>query len=217
MTELSFAKSFLSTLDARPLKLPADHISDPKTFTPKGPYTLPRMSKPMTRAYQKPAPGAQKTVSITLKSMRNPPLEMKLQEQSLDTSILDLKNAVAREVGLEGVGKVRVLWQKKPCADSKSVKDVVGDLEVGGEGVEFSVMIIGGVGGADDSKKSEPTTEMEVDTPPVAQGPSGEEVLGTEEFWGDLRGFLVQRLRDEGKAGEVFEAFRGAWRERGAG
>lgn len=138
---------------------------------------------------------------------------MKLQEQSLDTSILDLKTAVAREVGLEGVGKVRVLWQKKPCADSKCVKDVIGDSEDGSEGVEFSVMIIGGSAGADDAKKSEPPTEMEVDTPPVAQGPSGEEVLGTEEFWGDLRGFLVQRLRDEGKAGEVFEAFRGAWRE----
>ena len=41
MTELSFAKSFLSTLDARPIKLQADHVADPKTFEPKGPVSNP--------------------------------------------------------------------------------------------------------------------------------------------------------------------------------
>jgi hypothetical protein len=41
MTELSFAKSFLSTLDSRPIKLPSDHGADPKTFEPKGPVNLP--------------------------------------------------------------------------------------------------------------------------------------------------------------------------------
>lgn len=37
MTELSFAKSFLATLDSRPVKLQSDHVADPKTFEPKGP------------------------------------------------------------------------------------------------------------------------------------------------------------------------------------
>lgn len=36
MTELSFAKSFLATLDSRSTKLQADHVADPKTFEPKG-------------------------------------------------------------------------------------------------------------------------------------------------------------------------------------
>lgn len=194
----------------------------PKPMTPSSSSSSSSSQQPPTTASQK-----EKTVSITLKSLRNPPLELKLQDQSLDTSVLDLKNAVARELGLDGVGKVRVLWRKKPCADSKTVKDVVGgelSAEGGEEGVvEFSVMVIGGVGGggggADGEKKVEPKMEMDVDTTPpvVAQGPSGEEVLGTEEFWEDLRGFLVQRLRGGGKAGEVFEAFRGCWRGRGTG
>ena len=41
MTELSFAKSFLSTLDSKPVKLQADHAADPKTFEPKGAVSLP--------------------------------------------------------------------------------------------------------------------------------------------------------------------------------
>ena len=41
MTELSFAKSFLSTLDSRTIKLQSDHAADPKTFEPKGPVSLP--------------------------------------------------------------------------------------------------------------------------------------------------------------------------------
>jgi len=40
MTELSFAKSFLSTLDSRPIKLQSDYVADPKTFEPKGPVSL---------------------------------------------------------------------------------------------------------------------------------------------------------------------------------
>jgi len=30
MTEISFARSFLSALDSRPMKLSSDHISDPR-------------------------------------------------------------------------------------------------------------------------------------------------------------------------------------------
>lgn len=44
MTELSFAKSFLATLDSRTIKLQSDHAADPKTFEPKGPVSLPNPS-----------------------------------------------------------------------------------------------------------------------------------------------------------------------------
>lgn len=37
MTELSFAKSFLSTLDSRTIKLQSDYVADPKTIEFKGP------------------------------------------------------------------------------------------------------------------------------------------------------------------------------------
>lgn len=32
MTELSFAKSFLTTLDSKPSKLTADHVEDAKSY-----------------------------------------------------------------------------------------------------------------------------------------------------------------------------------------
>ncbi len=48
----------------------------------------------------------------------------------------------------------------------------------------------------------------------VAQGVSGEEVLASEAFWDDLRGWLMQRTRDEGTAGEVWGVFKRGWDER---
>ena len=90
------------------------------------------------------------------------------------------------------------------------MKEVVGDDDVGEE-VEFSVMVIGGAAISQQGSKS-----GDAGKGPVAQGPSGDEVLESEEFWGDLKGFLVQRVRDEGKAGEVWENFQEGWRKRKA-
>jgi len=39
MTEVSFARSFLSTLDARPIKISADHVEDPRTYPARGPVS----------------------------------------------------------------------------------------------------------------------------------------------------------------------------------
>jgi len=39
---------------------------------------------------------------------------------------------------------------------------------------------------------------------------AGKEVLRTEEFWGDLKGFLVQRLKDEAEGERVAGVFRKA-------
>lgn len=77
----------------------------------------------------------------------------------------------------------------------------------GGSGkgeIEFGVMVIGGA--ASLAKKDE---EVE---PKVAESRigGGAEVLKTEEFWGDLRGFLVQRLKDEGEGERVVGVFRRA-------
>jgi len=43
---------------------------------------------------------------------------------------------------------------------------------------------------------------------PVAQGVSGVEVIESKEFWSDLEGFLMQRVRDEHKSKKLLQVFR---------
>lgn len=45
----------------------------------------------------------------------------------------------------------------------------------------------------------------------VAQGPSGKEVVASDEFWEDLRGFVVQRIKDEKEGERLVAIFRKAW------
>jgi hypothetical protein len=40
MSEVNFAKAFLSSLDKKPIKLPADHVSDPKQYANQSPVRL---------------------------------------------------------------------------------------------------------------------------------------------------------------------------------
>ena len=213
MTELSFAKSFLSTLDSRPLKLQPDHVSDHKTLEITAPYTLPRMPTPFKKNTGDPKGEADAprspTATVTLKSSKNPVMSLSLPGTDLGTTILQLKERVAKELKMEGTEKIRVLYKKKPAGDIKTVKELIGEEDVGGE-VELSIMIMGYkeesvVKGAEDTE----TKDLEA---PVAQGPSGNEVLGGEEFWSDLKGWLLQRIRDEEKAGEVFEKFKESWK-----
>ncbi|KAL8790840.1 MAG: hypothetical protein Q9195_006165 [Heterodermia aff. obscurata] len=225
MTELSFAKNFLATLDSKTIKLQADHAADPKTFEPKGAYTLPRTSQPMRRRDASTStPSTPSTITVTLKSLRNPPLSLTLPSQELNTSIMTLKTAVSKAVRAKGTEGIKVLYNKKPCADSKTVKDVLGSDEPIPEEVEFSIMVMGGAAtaaGTGDGEKDvegkavEGGDKMDVDTPPVAEG-SGE-VLESEEFWSDLKGFLSQRLKDDGKATEVVEVFRAGWKGKSGG
>ena len=213
MTELSFAKSFLSTLDSRPLKLQSDHASDPKTLEITAPCTLPRMPT----AFNKSTPSGkdgnesqkQSTLNITLKSLKNPVMSLSLPSTDVGTSVLALKEKVAKELRIEGTDRIRVLYKRKPAGDVKTVKEVIGEEDVGRE-VDFGVMVMGYK--EDATKKDEDMPMKDVEEP-VA--PTGEEVLTGEEFWNDLRGFLVQRLRDEGKAGEVFDKFRESWERSG--
>lgn len=155
-------------------------------------------------------PGSTPSLKITLKSLRNPPLSLSLSSQSSATSIFELKTAVANHLGTEGgrVDNIRILYKKRPCSDSKTVKDVLGNEPTGGE-VEFSVMIIG-------STTADSGAEGGNGSTPVAQGLSGDSVLATEEFWLDLKGYLTQRLRDEEKAESVWRSFKQAWTNQGS-
>ncbi|KAL8646902.1 MAG: hypothetical protein Q9226_006663 [Calogaya cf. arnoldii] len=171
-----------------------------------------------------PANDKENTISITLRSLKSPPLNLQLPSQSRTTSIFELKQRVAKEIGSESTEGIKVLYARKPCSDSKTVGEVVGD-EAGKE-VEFGVMVVGGgvsaavtagagsasVGG-EDVKMGGVAKEGKGEVP-AAQGQSGEEVLGSAEFWDDLKGWLMQRVRDERKADEVWSLFKRGWDER---
>ncbi|KAB5582601.1 cell-cycle control medial ring component [Coniochaeta sp. 2T2.1] len=232
MTEVSFARTFLSTLDAKPTKIPADHVEDPRSYPSRPPYILPRshrpFSAPVSSSSTSPStshpPGSEPSLTVTLKSLRNPPLDIRLTSQSPNTSLLDVKNAVASQTGLP-VDKMRLLYKKKPVADSKVLKELV--EEEGQREVELGVMVLGGAatvaaaaaaaaGGkaAEEGGQTEAKVGGEETDKHVAVGPHGTAVLETEEFWTDLGGFLQQRIRDEGAAKEVLGRFKGAWEGR---
>ncbi|KAI1341913.1 cell-cycle control medial ring component [Xylariaceae sp. FL0016] len=207
MTEVSFAKQFLSVLDARPVKLSPDHVEDPKSYQQRAAYTLPRMPKPMSKPNRTTAPGSERSISVSVKSARNPPLDIKLPPQTLNTSILDIKGLVSGETSIPS-DKMKILFKKKPVQDSKALKDLVAEGE---SSLEFSVMVMGGAAAMVTPKKE----EVEDAQKDVAQGQSGAEVLQTTEFWSDLKGFLLQRLRDEQVAGDLTNTFQAAWKAKG--
>lgn len=164
------------------------------------------MAKPMSKRTTL-APGQERSVTVLIKSLRNPPLDIKLTSQPLNTSILDIKTAVASQASLLP-DKIKVLHKKKPVADSKVLKELLGDHE---NTVEFSLMVMGGAAAAAPPAVSPEAKEVAVEGANPAQGPSGEAVLGTDEFWTDLRGFLLQRIRDEKITEELFAKFMSSY------
>ncbi|KAI1311164.1 cell-cycle control medial ring component [Xylaria venustula] len=208
MTEVSFARSFLAALDGRPIKLSPDHVEDPKTYQARGAYILPKMPKAMSkRKGTSVAPGQERSLVVTVKSLRNPPLDLRLSSQTLNTSIHDVKSSVAKETGI-AEGKIKILHKKKPIADSKVLKDLIGEDETT---IEFSVMVMGGAAAAAASATAA-TPEKQDAQNEVAQGLSGADVLETQDFWADLKGFLLQRVRDEQLAVELTSTFQEAWK-----
>ncbi|CZT11856.1 hypothetical protein WAI453_003150 [Rhynchosporium graminicola] len=198
MTELSFAKSFLTTLDSRPTKITADHVEDAKSYPAHSAYILPKMPKPLAKR-QKLTPGAERSISVNMKSLRNPPLDITLSSLPLSTSILALKESLSTKTSIP-VPRIRLLFNKKPAPDSKVLKDLVEDEDTN---AEFSVMVIGGAAALK-------RTESEEVEPKVAQMGEGKEELKTEEFWNDLKGFLTQRLKDEAEGEKIWGVFRKA-------
>tara|TARA_R110002003_G_scaffold33_5_gene2088 strand:+ start:14869 stop:15333 length:465 start_codon:yes stop_codon:yes gene_type:complete len=133
------------------------------------------------------------------------------------TSIYDLKSQYATQASLSAA-KIKILYKKKPVTDSKTVLDVIGS-EVTGD-VEFGVMVMAGAAAGTPVTSPPAAAPSEADKGlaaghseggPAAQGPSGREVVATEEFWGDLKGFILQRTRDEPEAERLGGIFRSAW------
>ena len=169
------------------------------------------MPRPMTKR-QDLAPGEESSVNLTFKSIRNPPLDIVLSGQPISMSVLNLKHAVSDKAKIP-VDKIRLLYKKKPCSDVKTVRDL---MPAGERELEFSVMV---VGGASSSAAPEGTNaglmEERVGTP-KPQELEGKNLLGTEEFWSDLKEFLEQRLKDKGEGDNVLRIFRNAWVEQGS-
>ncbi|POR34132.1 Uncharacterized protein TPAR_05644 [Tolypocladium paradoxum] len=202
MAETAFAKTFVSTLDSRPIKLSADHVEDPKNFPARLPYILPRMPTAMSKP-TKLAPGQERSVTVTLKSLRNPPLDIKLTSQPLNTSLLDIKTKVSNQTRIP-VDKMKILHNKRPLTDSKVLKEVLGEKDMT---VEFSVMVIGGAAAIPPEGSATPT----------AAEPTGAAALETDAFWSDLKGFLMQRLKDQAAAEELSGLFRSSWQSNKSG
>lgn len=156
------------------------------------------MPKPMSKPTNL-LPGQERSVKVTLKSLRNPPLDIALPSTPTSTSILDLKADLSRRARIP-VEKLKILHSKKPVPDSKVLKDLIGDDE-GVAAVEFSVMVLGGAASVLPEESARPATEE----------PTGAAALETDAFWADLKGFLSQRLRDEAQAEELSRLFKTSW------
>lgn len=104
-------------------------------------YILPRQTHPFPR---KTIPGAaqqqaqQINVTATLKPMRSGDA-VTIEGLTLESTIHDVKTQYAAQSG-QPQDRVKLLLQKKPAADLKTLKE----LGVEGENVEFSVMVMGG-------------------------------------------------------------------------
>ncbi|KAK2763252.1 hypothetical protein FQN54_009888 [Arachnomyces sp. PD_36] len=231
MSELSFTKSFLSTLDARPVKLPADHVFDPHTFALRIPFTLPRLPNPPHPPMPKKqrtsaAPGSSKSITISLKSTRNPALQFKVENLPLSSAtILELKEAVQDRIHNDGaqvpLDKIKILWKRKPVQGkvADALTDEAGALG-GGKEVEFGVMIMGGAQEVVRAPKDEEMVATEAGHGHAMEegaGASeqkwknGREVLQGDAFWRDLEGFLAEQVKDEGEAGKLKDLFKSAW------
>ncbi|KAL7944401.1 cell-cycle control medial ring component domain-containing protein [Trichoderma barbatum] len=211
MAEVAFAKTFLTSLDSRPIKLSPDHIEDPKSFPPRPPYILPRMPTPMSKPSTRLAPGQERSISITLKSLRNPPLDITLPALPLSTSVLDVKAAVNAQTRIP-IDKMKLLLNKRPVADTKVLKELL--VKESDKVIDFSVMVIGGAAVIPPEEKPASEEAMETDEPvstAQADAATVEAELESDAFWADLGGFLQQRLKAQDKAEELSSLFRSSW------
>ncbi|KKK22443.1 hypothetical protein ARAM_004426, partial [Aspergillus rambellii] len=199
-------------------------------------YLLPRLQPPHPEMPKKTkrtlAPGSSKSITVHLKSARNPTFEFTVSNVPVSTTtIQDLKDSVRGRVvdgednGAVALDKIKILYKRKLVSGtSKTIAEVMCDepeLLTGGKEVLFGVMIMGGAkvveGALEEEGEASATSDAAAaaaaaaTVPKAAVGPSGEALLETEQFWDDLQGFLGQRLKDEDEAKQLSVLFKGAW------
>ncbi|KAJ4987439.1 hypothetical protein SVAN01_07039 [Stagonosporopsis vannaccii] len=233
MSELTFCKTFLGAIDSRPVKLSSDYVSDARTYPATGVPILPRLPQghPQRPNLKTAANASSSTLNISLKPMKptTPTLPLSAVDPS-KTSVYDLKSQYATSTGIPAA-KIKILYKKKPVTDSKLVSEIVG-AEAAAD-VEFGVMVMGGA----TAGSATPSAESPVESPAAAApsesdkglagagaganlgapggaaavGPSGKDVVATDEFWGDLKNFVLQRIKDEQEGERLVGVFRKAW------
>ncbi|KAF2755997.1 hypothetical protein EJ05DRAFT_478044 [Pseudovirgaria hyperparasitica] len=229
MSEEAFAKSFIDDLARLP-------VTGPKVLSAPSPslqYMLPKhptTPQKRKRTTSSPDSSSSSTITITLKP-RKDGAELSLPAQPLTTSIYDLKAAYAAHTGYP-VDKFKLLNGMKPeTTGSKTVAEIFG-LKEGEDAkdVEFKIMLMAGATAQPmpdrvvsppvtlpvDAKTDVTPAVRSPDEAPVAQGLSGEGVMHTEKFWGDLKGWLIQRIRDEKEGERLAGLFRVAWEKASA-
>lgn len=240
MSEFAFCKSFLSALDARPVKLSSDHIADARQYPAQGAYTLPRLPHPPHPQRPNPkstdsadASTSASTITVTLKPMKpsTPTIPLSAIDPSR-TSVYDLKQQYATQASLSAA-KIKILYKKKPVTDSKTLIEVIG-TDAGAE-VEFGVMVMAGAAAASGSPAAGGTP---VTSPPAVAPPtesekglasagessagasstttgavSGKDIVATDEFWGDLKTFILQRTKDAEEGERLVGVFKAAWEQ----
>lgn len=167
------------------------------------------------------APGSSKSITVQVKSARNPALEFSIPNAPLSTTtVQDLRDAVRERVtDAQGnpvaLDKIKILYRRKPVTGTgKTVAEILADdpeMLTGGKEVEFGVMILGGAKTVDVASQPEAAEPRDESAPKPAVGPSGAQVLQTEAFWDDLQGYLEQRLKDAEEARRLRTLFKDAW------
>lgn len=185
-------------------------------------YTLPRLQAPHPempkKVKQAQAPGSSKSITVNIKSARNPALEFAIANAPLSTTtVQDLRDAVSERVtDAQGnpvnLDKIKILYHRKPVSGTgKTLAEVLADepeMLAGGKQAEFGVMIMGGAKTVDAQQEAAETQNV---SPSKAAGSSGVDALQTEAFWDDLQGYLEQRLKDESEAKRLRALFKEAW------
>ncbi|QIW98645.1 hypothetical protein AMS68_004163 [Peltaster fructicola] len=213
MSEVTFAKAFLTTLDKKPIKLPADHVSDPRKYPNQSPFTLARQSHPYPKQAAKDLAQSQSnaiTITITIKPMRAGET-ITLSKITLDESIHDIKTKYSAKISLP-VDKIKLLLNKKPAADLKTLKDLGIDASSAAPTPATQIDTASADKMEVDSEAPHPGSEKaQVQAEEEATAPSGPGALHTVDFWKDLEAFLTQRLRDEKEAQRLAGLFKSAW------
>ncbi|KAI9894842.1 MAG: hypothetical protein M1814_000062 [Vezdaea aestivalis] len=203
MTEVTFAKQFLTTISSKPQKIEPNHVEDPSKLPARSAMILPKMP----RLPHKPAPitpGAERSINVTIKSLRPPVLAISLPSQPFSTTIGELKALAASKSSLTPA-QLRLLLNKRPLSDSKTLRETLG-TEDSKTSIEFTAMIIGGGPSTPEQESARKQKSGE--------GFADVDQLNTKEFWRDLRGFLLQRLKNERQADDLCGLFEDAFKER---
>ena len=181
-------------------------------------YILPKMPHQMSKR-QNLAPGEEPSVTISFKSVRDATFHAKLLPQPLSTGVFDVKHAFAGQQNLPE-DKVRLLYKKRPCPETKTLKDLVSP---GQAEVEFSFMVMGGAGHTTSSTATTPDGRTKEGSSYLGRaGKDGQAPAATptlaghlekDEFWQDLKGFLRGRCDNDSEAEKISDVFRRAWIE----